>query len=124
MSASGSLWLIPALPLVGAVVILLIGKRLGRSAGIFAAVLVAASFVVSVAVAGSLVGLSAQDRVQTQELFEWIRVGAFSVGVDAPPRPAVGDDDPGRHGRRRADPHLLDRLHARRSRVTRASSPT
>ena len=81
MSASGSLWLIPALPLVGAGVNLFIGKRLGRSAGIFAAVLVAASFAVSVAVAGSLVGLSAQDRVQTQELFEWIRVGAFSVGA-------------------------------------------
>ena len=77
MSASGSLWLIPALPLVGAGVNLFIGKRLGRSAGIFAAVLVAASFAVSVAVAGSLIGLSAQDRVQTQELFEWIRVGAF-----------------------------------------------
>src|SRR6185436_8106089 len=81
MSASGSLWLIPTLPLLGAGVNLFIGKRLGRSAGIFAAVLVAASFAVSVAVAGSLVGLSAQDRLQTQELFEWIRVGAFSVGA-------------------------------------------
>ena len=52
MSASGSLWLIPALPLLGAGVNLFLGKRLGRSAGIFAAVLVAASFAVSVAVVG------------------------------------------------------------------------
>ena len=81
MSASGSLWLIPALPLVGAGVNLFVGKRLGRSAGILAAVLVAASFAVSVAVVGSLLGLSAQERVQTQELFEWIRVGSFSVGA-------------------------------------------
>ena len=49
MSARGSLWLIPALPLLGAALNLFVGKRLGRSAGIVASVLVAASFVVSIA---------------------------------------------------------------------------
>jgi NADH-quinone oxidoreductase subunit L len=82
MSARGSLWLIPALPLVGAAVNLLIGKRLGRSAGIVAAALVTASFVVSVAVVGSLLVLGAEERVQVQHLFEWIHVGSFSVGAD------------------------------------------
>ena len=81
MSASGSLWLIPALPLLGAALNLFVGKRLGRSAGIVASVLVAASFVVSIAVVGSLLGLGAQERVQTQQLFEWIHVGSFSVGA-------------------------------------------
>ena len=59
----------------------MVGKRLGRSAGILASVLVAASFAVSVAVVGSFLGLGAQERVLTQELFEWIRVGSFSVGA-------------------------------------------
>ncbi|MGZ6544622.1 MAG: NADH-quinone oxidoreductase subunit L [Actinomycetota bacterium] len=81
MSASGSLWLIPALPLLGAALNLFVGKRLGRSAGIVASVLVAASFAVSLAVVGSLLGLGAQERVQTQQLFEWIHVGSFSVGA-------------------------------------------
>ena len=81
MSARGSLWLIPALPLLGAALNLFVGKRLGRSAGIVASVLVAASFAVSLAVVGSLLGLGAQERVQTQHLFEWIHVGSFSVGA-------------------------------------------
>ncbi len=82
MSASGSLWLIPALPLVGAAIDLFVGKRLGRSAGVLATALVVASFVVSIAVVGSLVALGAEERVHTQHLFEWIRVGSFSVGAD------------------------------------------
>jgi NADH-quinone oxidoreductase subunit L len=82
MSARSSLWLIPALPLLGAAVNLLIGRRLGRWAGILATLLVGASFVVSVAVVGSLLGLGAEERLQVQHLFEWIRVGSLSVGAD------------------------------------------
>jgi NADH-quinone oxidoreductase subunit L len=82
MSARGSLWLIPALPLLGAAIDLLIGKRLGRWAGILASILVCASFAVSVAVVGSLLGLGVQERLQVQHLFEWIHVGSFSVGAD------------------------------------------
>ncbi|HSH32095.1 MAG TPA: hypothetical protein VLB31_00575, partial [Actinomycetota bacterium] len=62
------LWLVPLLPLVGAVINLFVGKRLGKAAG-------------WLAVVGSFLGLGAQERVQTQELFEWIRVGSFSVGA-------------------------------------------
>ena len=82
MSADSSLWLIPALPLLGAAINLMVGKRLGRWAGILATALVAASFVISVAVVGSLLALGGEERVQAQHLFEWIRVGSFSVGVD------------------------------------------
>ncbi len=82
MSANSSLWLIPTLPLLGAAINLMVGKRLGRWAGILATALVAASFVVSVAVVGSLLALGGEERVQAQQLFEWIRVGSFSVGVD------------------------------------------
>ena len=38
--------------------------------------------------------------------------------------PAVRHDDPGRHGDRRADPPLLDRLHGATTRATAGSSPT
>ena len=82
MSAGASLWLVPALPLLGAAINLLVGKRLGRWAGIMATALVVASFVVSVAVVGSLLALGAEERIQVQHLFEWIRVGSFSVGAD------------------------------------------
>jgi NADH-quinone oxidoreductase subunit L len=82
MSAGSSLWLIPALPLVGAALNLLIGRRLGRWAGVVATLLVAASFAVSVAVVASLLDLGAEERLHVQHLFEWIRVGSFSVGAD------------------------------------------
>src|SRR5262249_39656442 len=47
--AVGTLWLIPALPLAGAAVNLVVGNRLGRWAGVLATALVFASFGVSVA---------------------------------------------------------------------------
>ena len=49
----------------------------------------------------------------SQPVFTWITSGDFNVGVHAAARSAVGGDDPGRHRHRLADPHLLDRLHAR-----------
>ena len=76
------LWLIPALPLAGAAVNLLLGRRLGRFAGVFATMLVAAAFVVSFLVVGGLLDLAAPDRLYVNHLFEWIRVGTFSVGAD------------------------------------------
>jgi NADH-quinone oxidoreductase subunit L len=77
MSARGSLWLIPALPLLGAALNLFVGKRLGRSAGIVASVLVAASFAVSLAVVGSLLGLGAQAKQQGQAQ---TRLQSFDAG--------------------------------------------
>jgi len=75
------LWLIPVLPLAGAAVNLLAGKRLGRSAGFFATVLVAVAFAISLIVVGGLLDLAAPDRLYIRQLFEWIHVGTFSVGA-------------------------------------------
>ena len=52
--------------------------------------------------------------------------GDFQVPLRAPARSAVVADDPGRHRHRLADPHLLDRLHARGDATasTRATSRT
>jgi len=76
------LWLVPALPLAGAAVNLLAGRRVGRFAGALATALVGAAFVVSLIAVGGLLDLDAADRLFVQPLFEWIRVGSFSIGAD------------------------------------------
>jgi NADH-quinone oxidoreductase subunit L len=72
-------WLLPALPLAGAAVNLLAGRRLGRLAGWLASALVAAAFAIGVAVLLDLVAFGAQDRVRVVRLFDWISVGSFHV---------------------------------------------
>jgi NADH-quinone oxidoreductase subunit L len=73
-------WLIPALPLAGFVLLVLAGRRMGEPfAGWLATAMVAASFVVSVIV---FLGLRNEPgHVFTQTLFEWIPAGDFSVDV-------------------------------------------
>jgi NADH-quinone oxidoreductase subunit L len=81
------IWLIPALPLAGAVVNLFFpgaarpGRRLGKAAGWPATVLVGLGFVLAVATLVDLLGLPADQRVHVADLFEWISVGTFSVDV-------------------------------------------
>jgi NADH-quinone oxidoreductase subunit L len=73
-------WLIPALPLLGFVILVFAGRRLGEPvAGWLATVMVAASFVVSVIVFMGLVGLDENFYVQT--LFTWIPAGDFVVDM-------------------------------------------
>jgi NADH-quinone oxidoreductase subunit L len=74
---TGLVWLIPALPLAGAVVLLVAGKPLRRVAGGLASLLVGASFVVSLLVFIDLLGLGAEDRTVTVTVFDWISVGSF-----------------------------------------------
>jgi NADH-quinone oxidoreductase subunit L len=72
-------WLIPALPLAGAVVNLFAGRRLGRRAGWVASALVGAAFVVAVAVLLDLLSMPAEERRHVVELFEWIAAGSFRL---------------------------------------------
>ncbi len=81
-SALKGLWLIPALPLAGAAINLLAGKRLGRTAGTLSTALVAAAFVLSIAAVRDLVAVPAETRLVVRHLFEWIHVGSFSVDAD------------------------------------------
>src|SRR5947209_4757867 len=76
--------LIPALPLFGAAVLLLSGKRWrGSSAGWFGAATIAASFVLSVVAFASFVKNPASARGGfVTHLWSWIHVGAFGVNVD------------------------------------------
>src|SRR5713226_5228274 len=74
-SALRGLWLIPALPFVGAAINLFAGKRLGKLAGGLSTALVA--------LAGrDLIAVDAGSRLYVRYLFEWIHVGSLSVGAD------------------------------------------
>ncbi|MEO7803097.1 MAG: NADH-quinone oxidoreductase subunit L [Actinomycetota bacterium] len=71
--------LIPALPLGGALILLLFRDRLGRYAGWFASATVAASFALSVMLLGEILSQPADQRHILQVAFEWISVGSFRV---------------------------------------------
>ncbi len=76
------LWLIPALPLLGAVVNGLVGSRLPRALSSWLAVaFLGAAFGVSVSAVSNLIALPAEERVIHETLYQWIGVGDFSVNV-------------------------------------------
>ena len=75
--------LIPLLPLAGAAVFLLGGRRWpGRTAGWVVSALIAASFFLSFSVFLSIIGNPSGSRTFVTHLFDWITVGRFRVGMD------------------------------------------
>jgi NADH-quinone oxidoreductase subunit L len=77
-----AVWLIPALPLAGFLILLLAGKRLGdTAAGWLATVMCAGSFVASVVVYAGLLGEPEEGRQFTQTLFAWVPSGGLRVDV-------------------------------------------
>jgi NADH-quinone oxidoreductase subunit L len=75
------LWLIPALPFAGSMLIFAFGKRM-RDSGLLASIAVGASFVVTLIVLIELLGRSSADRVAIQHVWSWIHVGAFRADVN------------------------------------------
>jgi NADH-quinone oxidoreductase subunit L len=76
------IWLLPALPLAGAVVNLLFGKRLGPWSGWLATALVGLAAVIAGMAIRDLLSVPADSRLYVLHLFDWIQVGSFHVGVD------------------------------------------
>ena len=75
-------WLIPALPLAGFLLLMVFGRRLGEpAAGWLASVAVGLSFVVSLVVFVGLLAKPGDDRQFTQILFQWLPVGNLRVDV-------------------------------------------
>ena len=69
-------WLIPALPLLGFVTILVLGRRMGDpKAGYFATAMVGGSFIVTVGAFFDLMSRSSEERAHVQTVFEWIPLG-------------------------------------------------
>jgi NADH-quinone oxidoreductase subunit L len=76
------LWLLPAFPLFGAMVIMVFGRRLGEpKSGWLAAAMPFASFIVTVSVYFDLLSRGEEDRHQVVRLFSWIPVGELQIDV-------------------------------------------
>ena len=75
-----AVWLIPAIPLAGFLVLLLAGRRLGEPrAGWLATAVVGASFIATLVVFVGLLGEEEEHRLFVQDLFSWIPAGNLNV---------------------------------------------
>jgi NADH-quinone oxidoreductase subunit L len=74
-------WLLIALPLAGAAVLLLGGRRTDRWGHLLGTATSAASFVVGLVLFFSLLGRDGSDRAVSQHLYSWIPVNSFQVDV-------------------------------------------
>ena len=73
-------WLIPALPLAGFLVLLVLGRRLGEpTAGWVATAACGAAFVATLVVFVAMLGEDHHDRSHVYDLFTWLQVGGFDV---------------------------------------------
>lgn len=79
--AAGFAWLLIALPLLGAAVLLLGGRRTDRFGPLLATGMSWGSFLVGVVVLLQLVGLAAEERAQHLALWNWVPAGAFQLDV-------------------------------------------
>ena len=75
-------WLIPAFPLVGFLLILLFGRRLGDPpSGYLAAAMVLGSFVVAVGSYVDLLSMPEEDRAHVETLFSWVPVDSLQIDM-------------------------------------------
>src|SRR5215203_6604897 len=74
-------WLLIALPLFGAALLLVGGRRTDSFGPILATLLVGASFVVAAMQFLQMLGQPAEERGFSQSLFDWAPIGAFNVDV-------------------------------------------
>ena len=118
-------WLIPALPLAGFLVLLVLGRRLGEPA---------AGWVATVACGGAFVATRRdvrraprRGRARPRARLQPVRLAPrrrLRGRRRVPGRPAVDHDGPVRHRRRHADPPVLDRRTCTATRTSRSSSCT
>ncbi|MFA5773991.1 MAG: NADH-quinone oxidoreductase subunit L [Ilumatobacteraceae bacterium] len=74
------LWFVPAFPLLGAVIMLLFGRRIGDPrSGWLATLAPTASFLVVAAIFADLLSKPANEREHVVNLFSWIGVGSLRV---------------------------------------------
>ena len=71
------IWFIPLLPLAGAVLNLVLGRKFGDPrAGWVATIATAGSFLLTVLVYFEMLGLDAEERSHVETLFSWLPVGS------------------------------------------------
>ena len=75
-------WLVPALPLAGFVLLLVVGRRLGEPrAGWLATALCAGAFVVTAGIFWDLLSKPSGGRHVVKTIFQWVPVGGLHVGA-------------------------------------------
>ena len=74
-------WLLLVFPLLGALINLLIGRRLGKAAGWLGAAAIGLAFVVAVGLFAGLWARPAEERSVVQLLWHWITIGTFKVDI-------------------------------------------
>ncbi len=79
MATSTSLIYLIALPLVGAAILLLAGRRADKWGHLLATAMSAASFGVGLYQLSQMLARSTEERAITQKLFTWINVASFQV---------------------------------------------
>ena len=79
MTTSTSLAYLIALPLAGAVILLLAGRRADKWGHLFATALCASSFGVGLYQLSQMMAAAPEERAFSQKLFSWISVGTFNV---------------------------------------------
>ncbi|UGT55714.1 NADH-quinone oxidoreductase subunit L [Nocardia asteroides] len=77
---TATLWLLPALPLAGAIVLLLLGHRADRWGAYLGTAAALASFVVAAIAFAGMLGRADADRAIHHELFRWVPTGDLQVG--------------------------------------------
>ena len=76
------IWLIPAFPLAGFLLILLFGRRLGEPAsGYLASAMVLGSFVVAAGAYFDLLSMEESERQHIETLFSWVPVGSLQIDM-------------------------------------------
>src|SRR5690606_29010179 len=78
---NSALWTIPALPLAGAFVLLLLGRRSDGWGHLLGCATAVASFVGGIVMFVGLLGLDASERLAQQTVFTWVPVGALQVDL-------------------------------------------
>ncbi|MDN5851828.1 MAG: NADH-quinone oxidoreductase subunit L, partial [Actinomycetia bacterium] len=76
------LWLLVALPLASAAILLVAGRRSDKWGHLLGTATPIASFVIGVITFAGLLGRDADDRTIGQNLWTWIEVGGFRVDMD------------------------------------------
>ncbi|MFG1781672.1 NADH-quinone oxidoreductase subunit L [Rhodococcus oryzae] len=76
---TGGIWLLPALPLLGATVLLLGGRRTDRWGHLFACAMALASFAVGVVFFAQMLGRDTGDRALSEDLFSWLPAAGLQV---------------------------------------------
>ncbi|MGO4256454.1 NADH-quinone oxidoreductase subunit L [Marmoricola sp. RAF53] len=76
------LWVVIALPALGAIVLLLGGRRTDKWGHLLGTATVLASFVVSLVLFIALIGHDESERQYTQHLWTWFTAGQYTVNMD------------------------------------------